>query len=51
MTLIENMSVRSELEVDNYTIMVSSIGNNQHCEVEVAAIFLCEEEQTDAVFF
>lgn len=39
MTLIENMSVRSELEVDNYTIMVSSIENNQHCEVEVAAFF------------
>lgn len=31
-------------------ITVSSIGDNQHCEVEVAARFLYEEEQTDAVF-
>lgn len=31
-------------------ITVSSIGDNQHCEVEVAARFLYEE-QTDAVFF
>lgn len=30
-------------------ITVSSIGDNQHCEVEVAARFLCEE-QTDACF-
>lgn len=33
-----------------YMITVSSIGDNQHCEVEVAARFLYEE-QTDAVFF
>lgn len=33
-----------------YMIMVSSIGDNQHCEVEVAARFWCEEQQTDAVF-
>lgn len=32
-------------------ITVSSIGDNQHCEVEVAARFLCEEEQMDAGFF
>lgn len=32
-------------------ITVSSIGDSQHCEVEVAARFLCEEEQTDAAFF
>lgn len=32
-------------------ITVSSIKDNQHCEVEVAARFSCEEEQTDAVFF
>lgn len=31
-------------------ITVSSIGDNQHCGVEVAARFLCVEEQTDAVF-
>lgn len=33
-------------------ITVSSIGDNQHCEAEVAARLLCGgEEQTDAVFF
>lgn len=31
-------------------IMVGSIGDNQHCEVEIAARVLYEEEQTDAVF-
>lgn len=32
-------------------ITVSSIRDSQHCEVKVAARFLYEEEQTDAVFF
>lgn len=32
-------------------IMVSSIGYDQHCEVGVAARFLCEDERTDAGFF
>lgn len=26
----------------------SSIGEDQHCEIEVAAKFVCEDEQTDA---
>lgn len=30
--------------------MVSGTGDNQHCEVEVAASFLYEDEQTDVVF-
>lgn len=29
-------------------ITVSSIGDDQHCEIEVAAKFVCEDEQTDA---
>lgn len=33
-----------------YMIMVSSIGDNKCCEVEEQPGFLCEEEQTDAVF-
>lgn len=32
-------------------ITVSSIGDDQHCEVGVAARFLCEDERIDAVFF
>lgn len=42
MTLIENKSVRSEL--GGYTLTVSSIRDNQHCEEEVAARFLYDEE-------
>lgn len=42
--------VSAKLARSGYVITVSSIGDNQRCEVEGAARFLCKEEQTVAVF-